>query len=42
MLREARRTLDAEQLRTASRQQHQLISALARTTAALAREAGSR
>ncbi|WP_328485999.1 hypothetical protein [Streptomyces zaomyceticus] len=39
-LREAHRTLDAEQLRTASRQQHQLISALARTAAALAREAG--
>ncbi|MEV6248871.1 hypothetical protein AB0M38_22090 [Streptomyces sp. NPDC051742] len=39
-LRQAHRTLDAEQLRTASRQQHQLISALARTAAALARDAG--
>ncbi|MDV5143163.1 hypothetical protein R1T08_02255 [Streptomyces sp. SBC-4] len=39
-LREAHRTLDAEQLRTASRQQHQLISALARTAATLAREVG--
>ncbi|MGA5192702.1 hypothetical protein [Streptomyces exfoliatus] len=39
-LREAHRTLDAEQLRTASRQQHQLITALARTAAALARDAG--
>ncbi|WP_411108575.1 hypothetical protein [Streptomyces sp. c-19] len=39
-LREAHRTLDAEQLRTASRHQHQLITALARTAAALAREAG--
>ncbi|MFI9297575.1 hypothetical protein [Streptomyces gardneri] len=39
-LREAHRTLDAEQLRTASRQQHQLVAALARTAAVLAREAG--
>ncbi|MFF5491542.1 hypothetical protein [Streptomyces virginiae] len=39
-LREAHRTLDAEQLRAASRQQHQLVTALARTAAALAREAG--
>ncbi len=39
-LREAHRTLDAEQLRAASRQQHQLVTALARTAASLAREAG--
>ncbi|MEU7017213.1 hypothetical protein [Streptomyces sp. NPDC046385] len=39
-LREAHRTLDAEQLRTASRQQHQLVTTLARTAAALAGEAG--
>ncbi|WP_318206484.1 hypothetical protein [Streptomyces sp. SJL17-1] len=39
-LREAHRTLDAEQLRAASRQRQQLITALARTAAALAGEAG--
>ncbi|WP_328945935.1 hypothetical protein OG259_35340 [Streptomyces sp. NBC_00250] len=39
-LREAHRTLDAERLRTASRQRQQLIAALARTAAALAGEAG--
>ncbi|MDV5143179.1 hypothetical protein R1T08_02355 [Streptomyces sp. SBC-4] len=39
-LREAHRTLDTEQLRAANRQQHQLVTALARTAAALAREAG--
>ncbi|MFD3665292.1 hypothetical protein ACFWVF_32615 [Streptomyces sp. NPDC058659] len=39
-LREAHQTLDADQLRTASRQQHQLITALARTAAVLAQEAG--
>ncbi|MEU7072333.1 hypothetical protein AB0B30_34860 [Streptomyces narbonensis] len=39
-LREAHRTLDAEQLRVASRQQHQLITALAHTAADLSREAG--
>ncbi|MFF8381557.1 hypothetical protein ACF07V_36265 [Streptomyces sp. NPDC015661] len=39
-LREAHRTLDAEQLRTASRQRHQLVTALARTSATLAGEAG--
>ncbi|WP_405851882.1 hypothetical protein OG361_04090 [Streptomyces sp. NBC_00090] len=39
-LREAHRTLDADQLRAASRQQQQLITALARTAAALASEAG--
>jgi hypothetical protein len=39
-LREAHRTLDAEQMRMATRQQHQLVGALARTAAALAREAG--
>ncbi|MFF3838586.1 hypothetical protein [Streptomyces sp. NPDC001930] len=39
-LREAHRTLDAEQLRAASGQRQQLITALARTAAALAGEAG--
>ncbi|MFE5711498.1 hypothetical protein ACFQ7J_11860 [Streptomyces sp. NPDC056501] len=39
-LREAHRTLDADRLRAASRQQHQLVTALARTAAVLAREAG--
>ncbi|WP_369149018.1 hypothetical protein [Streptomyces sp. R44] len=39
-LREAHRTLDGEQLRVAGRRQHQLVGALARTAAALAREAG--
>ncbi|MGW2305071.1 hypothetical protein [Streptomyces sp. NPDC001809] len=39
-LREAHRTLDAEQLRAASAQRQELISALARTAAALAGEAG--
>lgn len=39
-LREAHRTLDAERLREASRQQHQLITTLARTAAGLAKEAG--
>ncbi|MEV7569414.1 hypothetical protein [Streptomyces tanashiensis] len=39
-LREAHRTLDAEQLRAASREQHRLVTALARTAAELAREAG--
>ncbi|MFE1547839.1 hypothetical protein [Streptomyces sp. NPDC058718] len=39
-LREAHRTLDADQLRAASGQQHQLVTALARTAAVLAREAG--
>ncbi|MFF9839443.1 hypothetical protein [Streptomyces sp. NPDC013740] len=39
-LREAHRTLDAEQLRAASAQQHQLVTALARTAADLAAEAG--
>ncbi|MFJ9822850.1 hypothetical protein ACIRSU_00570 [Streptomyces sp. NPDC101160] len=39
-LREAHRMLDAEQLRTASRQRHQLVATLARTAAALAGEAG--
>ncbi|MCB8904534.1 MULTISPECIES: hypothetical protein [unclassified Streptomyces] len=39
-LREAHRTLDAEQLRAASGQRQQLIAALARTAAALAGEAG--
>ncbi|WP_406864178.1 hypothetical protein ABZO31_28545 [Streptomyces sp. HUAS MG47] len=39
-LREAHRTLDAEQLRTASRQRHQLVTALAREAATLARAAG--
>lgn len=39
-LRRAHRTLDAEQLRTAGRQQHQLVTELARTAAGLAREAG--
>lgn len=40
-LREAHRTLDAEQLRAAS-EQHRLVSALARTAAGLARGPGSR
>ncbi|MDV5142865.1 hypothetical protein R1T08_00610 [Streptomyces sp. SBC-4] len=39
-LREAHRNLDGDQLRAASRQQHQLVTALARTAAGLAREAG--
>lgn len=39
-LREAHRALDGEQLRAASRQQHQLVTGLARTAAGLAREAG--
>ncbi|OKJ61808.1 hypothetical protein [Streptomyces sp. CB02261] len=39
-LREAHRNLDGQQLRAASRQQHQLVTALARTAADLAREAG--
>lgn len=39
-LREAHRTLDGEQLRAAGRRQHQLVGTLARTAAALAREAG--
>ncbi|MFB8076408.1 hypothetical protein [Streptomyces sp. NPDC056013] len=39
-LREAHRTLDAEQLRAASGQRQQLITALARTAGALAGEAG--
>ncbi|MFB6628980.1 hypothetical protein ACFCWY_03740 [Streptomyces sp. NPDC056362] len=39
-LREAHRTLDAERLRAASREQHQLVAALARTAAELAGEAG--
>ncbi|MFD0367533.1 hypothetical protein [Streptomyces sp. NPDC059071] len=39
-LREAHRTLDAEQLRAASRRRHQLVTALAHTAAVLAREAG--
>ncbi|MGW1934765.1 hypothetical protein ACWCPG_36650, partial [Streptomyces sp. NPDC001919] len=39
-LREAHRTLDAEQLRAASAQRQELIAALARTAAALAGEAG--
>ncbi|WP_328908151.1 hypothetical protein OG230_00710 [Streptomyces sp. NBC_00234] len=39
-LREAHRTLDAERLREATRQQHQLITTLARTAAGLAKEAG--
>ncbi|MFD9245597.1 hypothetical protein ACFV0D_27440, partial [Streptomyces sp. NPDC059556] len=39
-LREAHRTLDAEQLRAASGQRQQLIAALARTAGALAGEAG--
>ncbi|MFE5589045.1 hypothetical protein [Streptomyces sp. NPDC056549] len=39
-LREAHRTLDAERLRAASREQHQVVTALARTAAELAREAG--
>lgn len=40
MLREAHRSLDGAQLRTASRQQHRLVTALARTAAELAGEAG--
>ncbi|MEU8679339.1 hypothetical protein [Streptomyces sp. NPDC048560] len=39
-LREAHRTLDAEQLRAASHQRNQLITALARAAAGLARGAG--
>ncbi|MGW6394685.1 hypothetical protein ACWFR1_30195 [Streptomyces sp. NPDC055103] len=39
-LRVAHRTLDAEQLRTASRRKSQLITALAHNAAALAQEAG--
>ncbi|MER5966245.1 hypothetical protein [Streptomyces sp. NPDC002057] len=39
-LREAHRTLDGDQLRAASRQQHQLVTTLARTAAGLAGEAG--
>ncbi|MDX2560624.1 hypothetical protein PV371_13315 [Streptomyces sp. TX20-6-3] len=39
-LREAHRTLDAEQLRAASGQRQQLVTALARTAGALAGEAG--
>lgn len=39
-LREAHRTLDGEQLRTASRQRNQLVTSLARTAADLAKEAG--
>ncbi|MFG3487731.1 hypothetical protein [Streptomyces sp. NPDC047972] len=39
-LREAHRTLDAEQLRAAGAQRQELIAALARTAAALAGEAG--
>lgn len=39
-LREAHRTLDAEQLRAASRQRHQLVATLARTAAGLAAEEG--
>ncbi|MFJ3769116.1 hypothetical protein ACIPQJ_24020 [Streptomyces sp. NPDC090082] len=39
-LREAHRTLDAERLRAASREQHQLVAALARTAAELAGDAG--
>ncbi|MFE5946047.1 hypothetical protein [Streptomyces sp. NPDC056480] len=39
-LREAHRTLDAEQLRAASGQRQQLVTALARTAATLAGEAG--
>ncbi|MFB7357500.1 hypothetical protein [Streptomyces gardneri] len=39
-LREAHRTLDGERLRTAARQQHQLVGALARRAAVLAAEAG--
>ncbi|KUN29238.1 hypothetical protein AQJ23_00110 [Streptomyces antibioticus] len=39
-LRQAHRTLDAGQLRQASRQQHQMITLLARETAALAQQAG--
>ncbi|NUP20486.1 MAG: hypothetical protein HOZ81_31270 [Streptomyces sp.] len=40
-LRQAHRTLDAAQLRQASRQQHQMITLLARETAELAQQAGS-
>ncbi|MFF1508504.1 hypothetical protein [Streptomyces sp. NPDC058326] len=39
-MREAHRTLDGEQLRAASQQRQQLVTALARTAADLAREAG--
>ncbi|MEV5970480.1 hypothetical protein [Streptomyces sp. NPDC051921] len=39
-LREAHRTLDAEQLRAASRQRNQLVAALTRTAADLARDEG--
>ncbi|MFF6776569.1 hypothetical protein ACFY8W_23865 [Streptomyces sp. NPDC012637] len=39
-LRQAHRTLDAEQLRAASRRRHQLVTALAHTAAVLAQEAG--
>ncbi|MFE6101566.1 hypothetical protein ACFVQ4_16540 [Streptomyces laurentii] len=39
-LREAHRMLDAERMQAAARQQHQLVGTLARTAAALAREAG--
>ncbi|MEV4941065.1 hypothetical protein [Streptomyces zaomyceticus] len=39
-LREAHRTLDGEQLRSASRRRNQLVTALARTAADLAKEAG--
>ncbi|WP_406055907.1 hypothetical protein OG462_08170 [Streptomyces sp. NBC_01077] len=39
-LREAHRTLDAEQLRTASGQRRRLVTTLARTAAAVAGEAG--
>ncbi|MFD8205004.1 hypothetical protein ACFV2S_01135 [Streptomyces sp. NPDC059695] len=39
-LREAHRTLDAERLRAASREQHRVVAALARTAAELAGEAG--
>ncbi|WP_189831489.1 hypothetical protein [Streptomyces zaomyceticus] len=39
-LREAHRTLDGEQLRSASRRRNQLVTALARTAAGLAKEAG--
>ncbi|MER7949360.1 hypothetical protein ABTY59_18410 [Streptomyces sp. NPDC096079] len=39
-LREAHRTLDAERMREASRERHRLVGTLARTAAALARDAG--
>ncbi|WMX48662.1 hypothetical protein RGF97_33050 [Streptomyces roseicoloratus] len=39
-LRTAHRTLDAEQLRTASRRRHQLVTALAHEAAVLAQETG--